>query len=111
MLALNAPQTDARMAAAETTAPKPAPLPAPAAELPPVVADHDTDGTDKLPAGAVGHQASSFAAAFASPAETAPLETRSAKAPKAKSTKFVSQPKVQPLGTARSAFVATPEQQ
>ncbi|MCJ2187920.1 SPOR domain-containing protein [Novosphingobium beihaiensis] len=110
-LALNAPQGDApeepRMALAE---------PAPAAELPPLPAKRQIETSpagampvELTPAVAVAparKAEATFAAAFPADAEPAPLATSAAPAPKAESAKFVSQPKVQPLGSARSAYVA-----
>ncbi|MCJ2177296.1 tetratricopeptide repeat protein [Novosphingobium album (ex Hu et al. 2023)] len=102
-LALNAPQADgqdkARMALAQPAAPQPVP----AAELPPVVA------APPETAAPAGNEPGTFAAAFAPPVQSgpAPLATSAAPAaPKSASTKFVSQPMVQPLGTERSAYVA-----
>lgn len=115
-LALNAPQTDgqgeARMALAEPVRQPAAPQPAPVAELPPAVAERRVaDAAPVAPAVPAAAPArkepATFAAAFTPAAEPeSPLATSAAPAPKAASAKFVSQPKVQPLGTARSAYVA-----
>ena len=109
-LALNGSADAPRMADAEPAAPQP--VPAHGAELPPVVADRRTQVADSGAASAMPRTAS-FDAAFASAGEPAPapvtLATPPAAAPKAESVKFVSQPTVQPLGKARSAYVSPPK--
>lgn len=109
-LALNAPvpggPDDARIAAA---APVAVPQPVAAAELPAIAAAPQPAAV--APAAKAPEveapeveDASAFAQAFAS--QPAPLATSAASVPKIENAKFVSQPKVAPLGAARSAYVA-----